>query len=153
MSAISIRDAILSDCETIAEFNIRLANETEDKQLDRATITAGVRRMLEDQSKGRYFVAVTPEDRVVGQVMFTCEWSDWRNGDFWWLQSVYVDREFRRQGIFRMLLNHLRSAARSSEDVVGLRLYVEKDNQAAKKTYAELGFDDPGYEVFEVEFE
>ena len=146
-----IRPADLGDLDAIVEFNVRLARETEHRELDRSTLNEGVRRLLQNPNCGRYFVAVH-EETVVGQVMHTHEWSDWRNGDIWWLQSVYVHPDFRRQGIFRQLLNHVAQAARNSRNAVAIRLYVERDNNAAQATYTELGFEDPGYKVFEIEF-
>lgn len=148
---VSIRPAEINDADTIVEFNIRLAQETEDKELNRQTLTQGVQGLLANPDRGRYFVAVH-DGKVVGQLMHTHEWSDWRNGDIWWLQSVYVHRDFRRQGIFKLLLNHLTDLARNDTGVVGLRLYVERDNSAAQSTYVDLGFADPGYKVYEVEF-
>jgi GNAT superfamily N-acetyltransferase len=150
-SEIDVRPADTSDLETIVEFNVRLARETEDRQLNRSTLTDGVRQMLLKPERGRYFVAVH-EGVIVGQVMHTHEWSDWRNGDIWWLQSVYVHREFRRRGIFRQMLDYVTQIARDSEDVVAIRLYMERDNTGAQATYTDLGFQDPGYKVFEIEF-
>lgn len=143
-----IRAALESDWSTIAEFNICLAAETEDKQLDRPTVEAGVRGLLANPSRGRYFVACI-DDRIVGQLMHTFEWSDWRNGEIWWLQSVFVHPEFRRQGVFRRLNAHLTQLAAEAEGVVGLRLYVEHENDRAQETYRALGMKDPGYRVME----
>ena len=143
-----IRRAIPDDWRTIAEFNIRLAEETEDKQLDRQTVENGVRRLLADASRGIYYLAIQA-DQVIGQLMHTREWSDWRDGDLWWLQSVYVHPAFRRQGVFRALLQRLRDEAAVDPDVVGLRLYVEVENLRAQTTYRDLEFRTPGYLVME----
>ena len=143
-----IRAATPDDWQTIAEFNVKLADETEPLTLDRETVEAGVRALLADDRKGRYFVA-TVEGRIIGQLMHTWEWSDWRNGDVWWLQSVYVDAEFRRQGIFASLKRHLEELAEADPTVVGLRLYVERDNGHAQATYRRLGFESAGYLVME----
>lgn len=148
-SEVEIRRATLNDWPTVAEFNCRLAAESEHKQLDRPTVELGVRAILQDEHKGRYFVACV-NGAIVGQLMLTMEWSDWRNGDFWWLQSVYVLPEFRRQGIFRKLFGHVRKLAASTPQVVGLRLYVERDNARAQSTYSDLGMSSAGYLVMEV---
>lgn len=146
--ALAVRDAVAADAEVIAEFNSQLAWETEQKRLDPATISAGVRAVLLDRRKGRYLVACDGET-VVGQLMHTYEWSDWRNGDIWWLQSVYVSQSYRRRGVFRLLFEHLAEAARHEPNVVGIRLYVEEHNTAAQATYTKLGMQDSGYVVFE----
>lgn len=148
MDHVIVRPANISDQETIVEFNQCLAQETEGKTLDPATVQLGVQRMLNDTSKGRYFVAVR-KDEIVGQIMFTCEWSDWRNGDLLWLQSVYVRPEFRRRGIFRQLFQTIRDLTDASDGIVGIRLYVDKNNTTARATYQQLGFCDPGYLVME----
>lgn len=143
-----IRAATRDDWETIAEFNLKLAQETEPHSLDPQTVRAGVKALLADDRKGRYFVA-TVEGRIIGQLMHTWEFSDWRNGDVWWLQSVYVDAEFRRQGVFASLKRHLEELAEADPNVVGLRLYVERDNGHAQATYRKLGFESTGYLVME----
>ena len=148
-TVITIRDATLDDAETIAEYNCRLASETEDKPLDPDTVRAGVKALLSDARRGRYFVACDTGGRIVGQLMHTFEWSDWRNGDIWWLQSVYVHADFRRQGIFRKLHQHLEQLAESTPGVVGLRLYVENENARAQETYISLGMINPCYRVME----
>ena len=145
---LEIRAAAESDWSTIAEFNIRLAAETENKELDRLTVEAGVRGVLSDPRRGRYFVACA-DGQIVGQLMHTYEWSDWRNGDIWWLQSVYVHPDFRRQGIFRRLNAWLSDLAAKDPGVVGLRLYVEQQNERAQQTYRSLNLVDPGYRVME----
>lgn len=143
-----IRPATPSDAATIVDFNRRLARESEHRELDPETIAAGVRAILADPAKGRYFVAER-EGTIVGQMMHTWEWSDWRNGEIWWLQSVYVAPEHRGQGVFRQLFEHVRAEASGRPDVVGLRLYVEKENQAARSTYLKLGMEETGYFVLE----
>lgn len=144
---IQIRAAEWKDAEVIAEFNCRLASETESKQLIPEVIRAGVCAVLDDPAKGRYFVACC-EGEVMGQLMHTFEWSDWRNGYFWWIQSVYVREEFRGQGVFKALFEHLRKTA-IQENVVGLRLYVENHNQQAQEVYNRLGMASGGYQVLE----
>ena len=117
-------------------------------RLDPVTIRAGVERVLENPREGRYFVACHGE-QIVGQMMHTWEWSDWRNGQIWWLQSVFVALDFRRQGVFRMLYEHALDLAQREPDVVGLRLYVERENSRAQSTYQQLGMSDAGYLVME----
>lgn len=145
---IEIRLATSDDWQTIAEFNCLLAEESEGKQLDRQHIEPGVKALLADPRKGRYLLALS-QGRIVGQLMHTYEWSDWRNGDIWWLQSVYVHPEFRRQGVFRSLFERLRSEAEADPAVVGLRLYVEEENTHAHETYRNLGLSEGGYFVMQ----
>ena len=146
--SVTIRSARPSDAPVIVEFNVRLARETEEKQLDPAILASGVAAVLADASRGRYFVAER-DDEVVGQLMITYEWSDWRNGWIWWLQSVYVHPEFRRQGVFRALFEKLRSEAEADPGVVGLRLYVEEHNTRAHATYRSFDLLPGGYFVME----
>lgn len=143
-----IRPATLEDLPTIVEFNRLLAFETESIQLSVELLTHGVRAALLDAHKARYFVAEI-DGQVVGQLMHTREWSDWRNGDIWWLQSVYVVESARRQGVFRALVEHVTQLAQSTPDVVGLRLYVEEHNDRAAATYDRLGLAEAGYVVRE----
>ena len=143
-----VRSATLEDLPTIVEFNRRLAWETEAITLSDEVLTLGVRAALLDPQKARYFVAEI-DRQVVGQLMHTREWSDWRNGDIWWLQSVYVHEDFRRTGVFRALVEHLRTEALASPEVVGLRLYVEEHNDRAAATYDRLGLPAAGYVVRE----
>lgn len=143
-----IRPAGFDDVETIVEFNIRLADESEDTALDAATLRDGVRRLFEDDSRGRYFVAMR-DNRIIGQIMLTYEWSDWRNGQIWWIQSVYVHPDFRKQGVLRALYGHVERTARANPDVVGLRLYVEEENERAQEAYRKLGMAPGGYWVMQ----
>jgi ribosomal protein S18 acetylase RimI-like enzyme len=145
---LTLRRAVLADAPVLADYNQRLAHETEGKALDPAVIAAGVEAVLADPERGRYFVAEL-QGAVVGQLMITTEWSDWRNGWIWWIQSVYVPRDARRQGVFRALYEHALAAARAEPQVVGLRLYVEHDNHAAQETYLRLGMQRTGYLVLE----
>ena len=135
---ICVRDAGLNDLETIVKFNQGLAGESERKSLDHEAVTLGVQNALNDPNKCRYFVAEI-DSAVVGQIMITLEWSDWRNGYFWWIQSVYVDPAYRRRGVFRTLYQHVRELARKDSDVCGLRLYVYQENERAIQTYKKLG--------------
>ena len=142
-----IRQAESEDRDRIVLFNQAMARETEGRELDRRVLTKGVERVLKDVGLGRYFVAVRDEE-VIGQVLITTEWSDWRNGQVWWLQSVYVSKRYRREGVYRRLHEHVRESART-EKVIGLRLYVERDNLAAQATYVDLGMDASPYLMFE----
>ena len=146
-SELAVRPARLDDAPAIVDFNHRLAIETEQKQLDHETLVKGVDAILRDPRLGLYFVVVAGT-RLVGQLAVTEEWSDWRNGRLWWLQSVFVDPEWRNRGVFRLLLNKLTARARESR-VIGLRLYVEHGNERAQATYARNGFKDAGYTVME----
>ena len=148
MSQGVIRAARVDDLETIADFNARLAEETEDVLLDRETVVQGVRALLSDRTRGSYYVACA-DGRIIGQIMHTREWSDWRNGDIWWIQSVYVHPDHRRLGVFRSLYRHLKTLADSDPGVVGLRLYVERENQVAQATYAGLGMTPAPYLVMQ----
>ena len=145
---IQIRQAEPNDADTIIAFSKAMALETEGKTLDPMSVGAGVAAGLQDEDRSLYFVA-KKNGRVAGQIMVTTEWSDWRNGFFWWIQSVYIAPEFRRQGIFRALHAHVRTLAKSHPDVCGLRLYVHRDNERAMKTYDQLGMARTEYVVCE----
>jgi GNAT superfamily N-acetyltransferase len=146
-----IRPATPADTAVVAQFNLRLALETEHLNLDPARVRAGVAAVLADPAKGRYYVAESG-GQVLGQVMITYEWSDWRNGNLWWLQSVYVAPEFRGQGVFRALFQYVSQAAREAGQVRGLRLYMHAENERARRSYEKLGMKKTRYEVFEREF-
>ena len=115
------------------------------------TIAAGVRTVLSRPEYGQYFLAER-EGEIVGQVLITHEWSDWRNGLFWWIQSVYVPVEYRRSGVFSELYRHITELAKESSEVCGVRLYVEGENTPAQRTYRALGMNHTNYQVMEVEF-
>lgn len=149
--ALQIRTARSDDLDTIVEFNQRLAMESENRVLDPQRLVPGVRRVLTDVTLGVYYVA-SLEDRIVGQLMLTREWSDWRCGNFWWIQSVYVHQEHRRGGVFSDLYAYVLEQARNREDVCGLRLYVESDNARARATYERQGMQMTGYRVMEIDF-
>ncbi len=147
----TIRDANMGDAPTLAQFNQGLAEETEGKLLDDAIILAGVSAGIKRPDRCRYFVAHL-EDKIIGQAMITYEWSDWRNGELWWLQSVYVHPDFRRRGVFTGLYRHVEQLARENDQVRGLRLYVEEENGTGQDVYSHLGMKHAGYHVYEVEF-
>ena len=146
-----IRQATIEDATTITEFNALIALETEALILDRTVLSRGVAAILRNPSKGKYFLAEI-DGHVAGQTMITYEWSDWRNGYFWWIQSVYVKQEFRRQGIFGALYRYVRDLADSSANVCGLRLYVETSNDRAKRVYEHFGMHKSNYEMYEAVF-
>src|SRR4051812_46718597 len=145
--SITIRSAREDDVATLVEFNAAMALETEHLTLDPQILSRGVRAGLADPAKARYFVAEI-DDRIVGQLMLTLEWSDWRDGEIWWIQSVYVHPDFRRRGVFKALYRLAQRLARE-RGAVGLRLYVEKHNVAAQSTYASLGMRMSEYLVME----
>ncbi len=145
---ITVRSARASDADTLIEFNAAMAMETEKLSLDRDVLARGVRAALADAGKGVYFVAEM-DTHIVGQLMITREWSDWRNGWFWWIQSVYVAKEARRAGVFRALYRHVEAAASSVPSVIGIRLNVERENATAQATYRRLGLEWTAYQVME----
>jgi ribosomal protein S18 acetylase RimI-like enzyme len=137
---LTIRKATPADVPDIVEFNCRMAAETESKTLDPEIVTAGVAATVADPHKLVYFVA--EENHILlGQLGITLEWSDWRNGWWWWLQSVFVRPEARRRGVFRSLYEYVSRLAQADPTVLGLRLLVEKDNHAAQETYLSLGME------------
>jgi ribosomal protein S18 acetylase RimI-like enzyme len=144
---ILIRKAISSDAPSIIEFQLKMAWETENIKLVPETVTKGVDAVFHDQSRGQYYVAES-DGQVVASLLITYEWSDWRNCNVWWFQSVYVAPEFRRQGIFRKMYTHTRQLA-EEQDIAGLRLYVESRNSGAQKTYESLGMNSEHYSFYE----
>ncbi|MGB1309751.1 MAG: GNAT family N-acetyltransferase [Leucothrix sp.] len=144
----SIRQADVKDAEAIAEFNRLMAYETEHKTLLPQVILAGVNTMIANPSHGFYLVA-EDGDNIAGSLMITTEWSDWRNGVVWWVQSVYVREDYRRQGIYRSLYDKVKALAEQDPAVCGFRLYVEKDNINAQKTYQSLGMIETDYLMYE----
>ncbi len=145
---IVVRDADPRDSAHLVDFNRRLALESEKKILDAATVTAGVRRGFSHPELCRYFVAEI-EGQVVGTTMVTVELTDWRDGVLWWLQSVYVEPEFRRAGVFRALYQHIAERARQHPDVRGLRLYVHHENHRAMRVYEAMGMAKADYHFYE----
>jgi len=146
-----IRKASDNDIDTIVTFNYLIAKETEAKLLDKNILKLGVKSVITDPSKAQYWV-VESNHEIIGLLMVTYEWSDWRNGNMWWVQSVYVAEKFRRRGVFSALYKHLEHMAKDNPDCCGIRLYVEKHNKRAQKTYLSLGMNDAGYDVMEVDF-
>ncbi|GIU76270.1 MAG: hypothetical protein KatS3mg004_3357 [Bryobacteraceae bacterium] len=148
---IVVRDARPEDAEFLVRGNAAMALETEGLSLDRERLRAGVFALFDDPSRGRYFIAELGGRRA-GQLMITYEWSDWRNGCFWWIQSVWVEPELRGRGVFRLLYGHVRALARATPGVCGLRLYVERSNARAREVYLRCGMHQTSYEVFEEDF-
>jgi GNAT superfamily N-acetyltransferase len=149
--SIQIRDAEYNDAHLIVEFNTLLAEETEGKLLDRQRLLKGVQGLLSDPTKGSYYLAEI-DGTIVGQLMITNEWSDWRNGNFWWIQSVYVRKDQRTMGVFTSLFHYVESLARKRPDVCGIRLYADRNNVRAQQTYEHLGMKRAHYEMFEIDF-
>jgi ribosomal protein S18 acetylase RimI-like enzyme len=160
VSAYRIRAAEPADAALLSRWAHAMAMETEHRRLDASIVDAGVAAGIADASKARYFIAMQDAPvagretigSAIGTLMLTREWSDWRNGDWWWIQSVYVDPAHRRQGVFAALYRHVERLARATPGVIGLRLYVERDNIRAQSTYASLGMVDAGYRIFEAGF-
>ena len=137
-----------SDVAALVEFNQLMAWETEQKKLDDSTLRKGVAALITDASKGFYLVAEQNE-KVVGSLMVTTEWSDWRNGVFWWIQSVYISPDYRRQGIYAQLYAEVKALAEQQKNVCEFRLYVDKENLVAQKTYESLGMQQSHYLMYE----
>lgn len=147
MSTLSIRPAHRNDVAFLVEGNASMALETENKHLDRAVLTRGVEAVFDEPRRGFYLIAERDGERA-GCLLITYEWSDWRCGDWWWIQSVYVTPQARRHGVFRALYAHVDAAARATPGVVGLRLYVEWENERAQTTYRSLGMEQEHYHFF-----
>ena len=150
-SQVQVRRATKQDLDVLVEFNAAMALETEDKSLDLDLLRQGVSAVLEGDGLGFYVLAEL-SGQAVGQLLITTEWSDWRNGDFWWIQSVYVHADYRRQGVYRTLHNHVLAEARLRPDVCGLRLYVDRDNQRAQSVYTSLEMRQARYDLWEIDF-
>ena len=148
---IHIRRAIPDDARFIVESNIAMAFETEGMGLEEEVVGPGVAAVLANEALGFYLIAEI-EGRHAGQLMVTFEWSDWRNGLWWWIQSVYVRPEFRRQGVYSALHCHVVEMARAAGDACGLRLYVEQENTVAQQVYQSLEMYPTRYSMYEVEF-
>lgn len=148
----NIRKALNKDIDVIGRYNYNLAYETENKILDMNILTKGVEAIIKDENKGIYHVCEI-NGEVVGQIMYTFEWSDWRNGTFLWIQSVYVNKEFRGMGVFKALYKFIRDIADNDNNICGIRLYVEKENTIAKKTYKNIGMKECNYYIYEYDKE
>ena len=145
---VTIRNATSEDKDVIVDFQLAMALETETIHLDVETVSKGVEAVLKDATKGKYFVAEM-DGEIVGSLLITFEWSDWRNGVVYWIQSVYVMIKYRNKGVFRELYAHVKKIADNSEEIVGIRLYVDVTNEKAQIVYGNLGMDGDHYKVFE----
>lgn len=143
-----IRRANSSDIPALIEFNQAMALETEGKTLDAETLTKGVSAVFSDAAKGFYVVSES-DGHILGGLLVTTEWSDWRNGWFWWIQSVYITPEGRGQGIYRKLYEFVKHEAADKSGVCGFRLYVEKENESAQAVYKKLGMEKTYYQLYE----
>jgi GNAT superfamily N-acetyltransferase len=150
-----IRPACMDDAGIIVQFNSAMALETEHRQLDQATLRKGALALLASPEYGFYVIAERSDVNgaaPVGQLMITFEWSDWRNGLFWWVQSVYIVPERRREGVFRALYDHVVAKAKADPRVCGIRLYVERENRRAQTVYQRVGLSPSAYTVYEQDF-
>ncbi|MFQ6606172.1 MAG: GNAT family N-acetyltransferase [Fidelibacterota bacterium] len=145
-----IRTATKNDLNTIVSFNLALAQESEGLTLNSRLVQRGVEAVFADPTKGFYLLA-TENEEIVGQLLITKEWSDWRNGYYWWIQSVYVKPEYRQRGVYRFLHQYVRKLAKEEGNVCGIRLYVEQENQAAQNVYKKVGMKPSRYRIFEEE--
>jgi ribosomal protein S18 acetylase RimI-like enzyme len=143
-----VRQAVTSDHQTIVECQLAMANETEGIVLHKPTVEKGVEAVLNDSTKGNYYVAEV-DGKVIASLLTTFEWSDWRNGTILWIQSVYVLPEFRRKGIYRKMYAHIKSMVLKAPDLNGIRLYADKSNHPAQNTYENLGMNQDHYITFE----
>ncbi len=148
---IIVRHAAKADLEILVGFNLAMARETEARALNPAVLQSGVAAVLQDEALGFYLIAEVA-GQPVGQLMVTTEWSDWRNAHFWWIQSVYVHRDFRRRGVYRSLHNYVCRLAWEAGNVCGLRLYVERTNRRAQQVYAALDMSLSHYDMYELEY-
>jgi len=139
------------DADTLAQFNIAMARDTEDKRLDPPTVAQGVRAVLAHREYGFYVVAALGGE-VVGSLLITFEWSDWRSGLFWWIQSLYVKPDFRRRGVLKQLYRYVTARASRETNVCGIRLYAEQSNRVAHRAYTTLGMQKTNYHIYETMF-
>ena len=144
---LTIREAVKEDVEIIIGFQQEMALETEGMMLKQETISKGVLAVFDDPGKGQYYIAMD-NNRVIASLLITYEWSDWRNGNVWWFQSVYVIQEYRRRGIFRKMYDYIKLLT-DKNNVAGLRLYVEANNHTALKTYEAMGMNGEHYKMYE----
>ncbi len=151
MGDIRVRLATAEDAEFLVRGNAEMALETEHLSLDLDRLRDGVHAVFEQPARGVYYVAEV-DGRRAGQMMITYEWSDWRNGVFWWIQSVYVEKSLRGQGVFKAIYRHVENLAKAKTGVCGLRLYVENSNSRAQSTYDSVGMKRTVYQMFEADF-
>ena len=145
---IKIRNAKLQDSKVISDFQVKMAKETENIELNNEVVLNGVTSVFENPEYGRYFIAEYNK-QIAASLLITYEWSDWRNTQVWWIQSVYVKHEFRRKGIFKNMYNHISKIVKNSSNLAGIRLYVDKTNINARKVYKKIGMNGEHYHLFE----
>ncbi|MEN6619086.1 MAG: GNAT family N-acetyltransferase [Rikenellaceae bacterium] len=145
---IVIREANINDHSAIVDFQLAMALETENLQLDKDVLSRGILSALEDSARARYFIADI-DSSAVGMLMITLEWSDWRDGWVWWIQSVYTKPGYRKIGIYKMLYKYVRDMVEKSDNIRGLRLYVDKRNIRAQQVYESLGMNGEHYTTYE----
>ena len=145
---IKIRAASILESEIIINFQTNMALETENLKLEKSSVRKGINAVFKDSSKGKYYVA-EENDRIVGSLLTTFEWSDWKNGIILWIQSVYIIPEYRRKGIFKKMYSYLKKMVEESDELIGLKLYVNKTNIVAQKTYEKIGMDNEHYKLYE----
>lgn len=148
---IIIREGTRQDTDDILRFQQAMASETEGKVLDEALLRKGITTIFDSSEKGFYLVAEV-DGRLVGNLLTTYEWSDWRNATFWWIQSVFVDANWRRKGVYRSMYDYLFRVADCRVDICGIRLYVERANKIAQQTYKDLGMAKSHYDLYEIDF-
>ncbi len=143
-----VRVATFNDAESIVDFQLKMAAETEDIELHEPTVLKGVTAVIADNTKGQYYVTEI-NGKIIASLLTTYEWSDWRNGTILWIQSVYVLNEYRRKGVYRNLYSHIKQLVLKNDKLNGIRLYADKSNLTAHKTYQELGMSPDHYVTFE----
>ncbi len=145
---IIVEEAITKHAGGIVEFQMAMALETENLRLDRNLVEKGVKAVFDDVAKGKYYVA-QDDDKLIASLMITYEWSDWRNGNVYWIQSVYVLPEYRGKGVFKEMYLHIKDSVKNTPGLSGIRLYVDKNNHRAQKVYNKIGMDGSHYQLFE----
>ena len=143
-----VRKATINDVGAIVDFQLKMASETEGVELNKPTVIKGVTTVVTDNTKGQYYVTEI-NNRIVASLLTTYEWSDWRNGTILWIQSVYVLPEYRRKGVYRNMYSHIKQLVTENNELNGIRLYADKSNHAAHKTYQQLGMSPDHYVTFE----
>ena len=142
----------IEDINNLVDFNIKMAKETENKILNKKIVTKGVSEVLTDTTLG-YYVIAKNKNTILGSLMITYEWSDWRNGMFWWIQSVYVEKEYRQQGVYKKMYSYIKDKALKDNSCTGIRLYVEQENKIAQSVYKKLEMKETHYKLFEIDFQ
>ena len=146
-----ITQPCIEDINSLVNFNIKIAKETENKILNKKIVTKGVSEVLTDTTLG-YYVIAKNKNTILGSLMITYEWSDWRNGMFWWIQSVYVEKEYRQQGVYKKMYSYIKDKALKDNSCTGIRLYVEQENKIAQSVYTKLEMKETHYKLFEIDF-